>query len=96
MQTVKIYGKWRGLTPAFKTIARMIVGLRNYVAADRCDGYTTLDLPFIGMPRRLRMDSDMNPWTLKIRELNAGEMIKYIDKEDRMFGALLLHAESKQ
>ena len=92
-QAIKIYGLWRALIPPLKMILRIIPVIRNVVRADRCDGYTTLDLPFTGMPRRLRMDSDMNPWSLKMGELSSKDIFKYIDSEDRMFGALFQHAE---
>jgi len=91
-ETIRLYGTLRALISALRMILRMIPGIRDLITADRCDGYTTLNFPFNGMPRRLRMDSDMNPWSFQIAEL-SNEVITHIDPEDRMFGALLLHAE---
>ena len=39
------------------------------------------------------MDSDMDPWSFKLGELDSEGIVKYIDPHDKMFGALLQHAE---
>ena len=92
-EKARLFGLWAVLSATAKMALRMIPGLRNLITADRCDGYTTLRPPFPGMPRRLRMDSDMNPWSVKLGEINSEDITDGIDAGDEMFGALLKNAE---
>jgi len=92
-QKARLFGLWTVLSATVKMTLRMIPGLRNLLTADRCDGYTTLRPPFPGMPRRYRLDSDMNPWSVKFGELNSDDITDGIDAGDEMFGALLKNAE---
>ena len=92
-EKARLFGLWTVLSVIVKMTVRLIPGLRNLLMADRCDGYTTLRMPFPGMPRRLRLDSDMNPWSVKLGELISKDITDTINGDDEMFGALLKSAE---
>jgi len=92
-QTIRLFGLRTALSAAAKMTLRMIPGMRDLLTADRYDWYATLDSQFDDMPRRGRMDSDMNPWSIKLGMLNSRNITDGIDVQDTMFGALLRQAE---